>query len=143
MATALPPAESAEPPKGSLHVSLWVGQVLLACAFGAAGVGKATAPISELALDMPWVVALPVLLVRLIGVAEVAGGLGLVLPGFTGIRPALTPLAALGLALIMLLAAFFHLSRGEMSAIVINAVLGLLSLFVAWGRARRAPLAPR
>jgi len=130
-------------PKGSLHTALWVAQFLLACAFGTAGVGKSTAPIAELAVDMPWVTDLPALLVRFIGVAEFAGGLGMVLPSVTGIRPVLTPLAAIGLALVMALAAVFHLTRGEVPAIFINAALGALALFVAWGRFVKAPIPPR
>lgn len=130
-------------PKGALHTALWVAQFLLACAFGMAGVGKSTAPIAELAPDMPWVLDVPVALVRFIGAAEFAGGLGMVLPAVTGIRPVLTPLAALGLALIMLLAAVFHVTRGEVPAIAINAALAALALFVAWGRWSRAPIPPR
>lgn len=108
-----------------------------------AGVGKSTAPIAELALDLPWVRDLPVLVVRFIGVAEFAGGLGMVLPAVTGIRPVLTALAGLGLALVMVLAAGFHAMRGELPVIAVNALLGALALFVAWGRFKKAPIPPR
>jgi putative oxidoreductase len=143
MAFAAPSAGSQTAPKGGLHTALWIAQILLACAFGMAGVGKSTAPIAELAPDMPWVLDIPEALVRFIGLSEFAGGLGMVLPSVTGIRPVLTPLAALGLALIMLLAAAFHLVRGEVPVIAFNAVLGAMALFVAWGRLRRAPIPPR
>jgi putative oxidoreductase len=73
-------------------------------------------------------------LLRFIGVAELAGGLGLILPAATRIRPMLTPLAALGLATIMTLAFVFHIQRGEWDALPVNAVLGALAAFVAWGR---------
>ena len=108
-----------------------------------AGVGKSTAPIAELAPDLPWVLDLPELVVRFIGVAEFAGGLGMVLPAVTGIRPVLTSLAGLGLALVMVLAAGFHAMRGELPIIGVNAILGALALFVAWGRYKKAPIPPR
>ena len=91
----------------------------------------------------PWVASLPVALVRFIGVAELAGALGLVLPAVTRIRPSLTPLAASGLATIMALAIPFHLVRGETGAIVFNVVLGALGAVVAWGRGRWAPITAR
>ena len=143
MATAATSATAPAAPKGGMHTSLWIAQFLLACAFGMAGVGKSTAPIAELAPDIPWVVDLPVPLVRFIGAVEFAGGLGMVLPSVTGIRPVLTPLAAVGLAVVMVLAAGFHFLRGELMGIVVNAVLGALAVFVAWGRLRKAPIPPR
>jgi hypothetical protein len=81
--------------------------------------------------------------VRFIGVAELAGALGLILPAATRIQPRLTALAAVGLATMMALAIPFHLMRGETGAIVFNLVLGSLAAFVAWGRERRAPIEPR
>lgn len=104
---------------------------------------KATQPIPELAVKMVWANDIPEALVRFIGVSEVLGGLGLVLPAATRIKPMLTPLAALGLAAIMLLAALFHLVRAEFAAIVTNVVLGGLAMFVAWGRTKKAPILPR
>ena len=123
-------------------ISLWVVQVLVALGFGMAGFMKATAPLETLAANMTWVAAMPGL-VRFIGVAELLGALGMILPAATRIRPMLTPAAGLGLVIIMVLAALFHLTRGEFSAIGANAILGLLAGFVAWGRLRKAPIAPR
>ena len=91
----------------------------------------------------PWVTSLPVPLLRFIGFAELAGAVGLLLPAWTRIHPALTPLAASGLALIMALAVPFHLVRGEGGAIGLNALLGSLALFITWGRTRRATILPR
>ena len=91
---------------------------------------------------MGWPGDLPPALVRFIGASELAGALGLVLPSATRIRPLLTPLAAMGLVIVMLLAALFHISRGEWLALPINAVLGGLAAFVAWGRLRKAPIFP-
>ena len=68
------------------------------------------------------------------------GAIGLILPAATKIKPTLTPLAALGLLTIMILAMAFHLSRGEAQALPINMVLGGLAAFVAWGRTKKAPI---
>lgn len=129
-------------PSKAWGISLWVVQVLVALGFGMAGFMKATAPLETLAANMTWVTAMPGL-VRFIGVAELLGALGMILPAATRLRPVLTPAAGLGLVIIMVLAALFHLTRGEFSAIGANAVLGLLAGFVAWGRLRKAPIAPR
>lgn len=126
-----------------LHGSLWAAQVLLGLAFLAAGAMKTSTPYGELAAKMAWVSAVPEGLVRLIGISELFGGIGLVLPAATRIRPWLTPLAAAGLALVMLLASAFHLSRGEAAAVPVNLVLGGLAAFIAWGRFRKAPISVR
>jgi uncharacterized membrane protein YphA (DoxX/SURF4 family) len=122
---------------------LWIVQILLAVAFLAAGVMKLTTPIGDLAQNMAWVNDVPVWLVRFIGLAEAAGGLGLILPALTRIQPQLTPLAGAGLALDMFLAAGFHLTRGEFGFIVPNIVLLALAAFVAYGRWKLAPIRPR
>jgi hypothetical protein len=72
--------------------------------------------------------------VRFIGIVELAAALGLILPAVTGIAPILTPLAATGLAVVMVLAAITHVRRKEPSGIAVNAVLFALAVFVAWGR---------
>ena len=127
----------------ALSSSLWVVQVLLAVAFGFAGVMKSTAPIADLVEKMVWPGALPEAVVRFIGLSELAAALGLTLPSLTRIKPALTPLAAAGLVVVMSLAAIFHITRGEISALPINIGLGALAMFVAWGRWKKAPIAPR
>jgi len=127
----------------ALHVTLWIVQLLLAVAFGMAGVMKSTQPIADLAAAMVWPGDLPAVLVRFIGVSELAGALGLVLPAATRIRPLLTPLAAIGLVVVMVLASLFHISRGEWFALPINFALGGLAAFVAWGRLRKVPIPPR
>lgn len=71
---------------------------------------------------------------RLIGVAELAAALGLILPAATGIAPMLTPVAATGLVVVMVLAAITHARRKEPGAIAFNAVLLVLASVVAWGR---------
>jgi putative oxidoreductase len=121
-----------------MNILLWVVQVLLACAFGMAGVMKSTQPVEALVQGgMAWAGQMPLAMVRFIGVSELLGAIGLILPAATKIKPFLTPLAALGLLTIMILAMAFHLSRGEVQATPINIVLGGLAAFVAWGRTRR------
>jgi hypothetical protein len=124
----------------TIHVVLWIGQALLAAVFLLVGYTHAIAVAIARA---PWVASLPVPLVRFIGVTELAGALGLLVPAATRIQPTLTPLAAAGLSTVMALAIPFHMLRGETQEIAINVVLGALAAFVAWARARRAPIAPR
>lgn len=76
---------------------------------------------------------------RFIGVAEVLGAMGLILPGLLGIRPGLTPLAAAGLVIIMIGATAVTLLSGDVMTALIPLVVGLLSAFVAYGRWRLAP----
>lgn len=117
-----------------MNIALWVVQGLLAVGFGLAGVVKSTQPKEKLAANLPWVEDFSAGTVRLIGVVELAAALGLVLPAVTGIAPVLTPLAAAGLAVVMVLAAVVHVRRKEPSGVVVNAVLFALAVFVAWGR---------
>jgi uncharacterized membrane protein YphA (DoxX/SURF4 family) len=124
-----------------MHILLWTVQVLLAVAFGMAGLMKSTQPIDALVqAGMAWTAEVPFLMVRFIGVSELLGAIGLILPAATKVKPQLTPLAALGLLTIMILAMAFHLSRGEAQALPINMILGGLAAFVAWGRTTTAPL---
>lgn len=126
------------------NIALWILQVLLGLAFISAGVMKTFQPIEALlASGLTWVNDFPVLMVRFIGVSELAGGLGLILPAALRIKPILTPVAGFALALVMLLALAYHAVKGEFQAFPINLVLGGLSAFVGWGRFKKAPIAPR
>ena len=129
--------------RSGLRIALWIVQGLLAVAFGAAGALKLTTPYDQLAQNMSWVGHVPAGLVRFIGLSELAGALGLVLPGLTGIKPGLTSLAALGLSTVMVLGAGFHVYLGEASLVGPSVVLGILAAFVTWGRYFRAPIAAR
>jgi putative oxidoreductase len=126
-----------------LHVGLWVVQGLLGAVFLLAGLGHLASPIEQLRAQNPWVTGTMGQFVRFIGAAEVLGSLGLVLPAATRIKPSLTPLAALGLTTVMVLAALTHAARGEFFMIVVNALLGGMGAFVAWGRWRKEPIARR
>ena len=130
-------------PSKALHVALWIVQVLLAAMFLMAGFMKISQPITQLATSLPWVSQVPEALVRFIGAAEVLGGLGLLLPSLLRIQPRLTVLAAVGLVLVMVLAAGFHLTRGEGGMVGPNLVIALLAVFVAWGRSNKAPIAAK
>ena len=130
-------------PSKALHVSLWAAQLLLGLLFVFGGLMKTSQPIAELAQKLVWPGALPEGLVRFIGLSELLGGLGLVLPSATRVKPWLTPLAGVGLATIMLLASLFHLSRGELGVLPMNFALGGLAAFIAWGRYKKVPILPR
>jgi hypothetical protein len=117
--------------------ALWTVQVLLALVFLFAGGVKLVTPFEEMAAQMP--IALPELFLRFIGVAEVLGALGLILPGLLRIRPGLTPLAAAGLVIIMIGATVLTLAGGLGAMALIPLVVGLLAAFVAYGRWQLAP----
>ena len=127
-------------PSKALNIILWIAQVLLAGMFLMSGFMKVAQPIEELAKMLPWASQVPAGLVRFIGISEVLGGLGLILPALLRIKPILTAWAAVGLALVMLFAAGFHASRGETSAIGMNVILALVAIFIAWGRFKKAPI---
>ena len=112
---------------------LWLVQGLLALLFLWAGGMKLVLPLEKLAGPIP----LPGLFMRFIGVAEVLGAIGLILPGLLHIRPVLTPLAAIGLLIIMMGAVVITWLGGEIGMAVIPLAVGLLLAFVAYGRWRR------
>jgi uncharacterized membrane protein YphA (DoxX/SURF4 family) len=115
--------------------ALWIVQGLLALLFLFAGGMKLVLPLEALTEEMP----LPGLFVRFIGVAEVLGAIGLILPGLLRMWPGLTPLAAAGLVLIMIGATVLTLASGQVAPALIPIVVGLLLAFVAYGRWRVAP----
>ncbi len=130
-------------PNKGLHIALWVAQILLAGSFLLGGSFRGFAPMEVLAEKIPWVPDVPAWVTRLSGISEVLGALGLILPSATRIKPSLAPIAACCLILVMLLAAGFHVSRGEYPYIGVNVMFGVLLGFVAWGRFKKAPIAPR
>jgi putative oxidoreductase len=144
MTSAASPSAPTSTPTASkgLQITLWVAQVLLALFFLMAGYAHGFVPIEEAAKSATWIDDVPFALARFIGYAEVAGALGLILPAATRVAPWLTPVAAAGLALIMILAIPFHIMRGEVSVIWIHVLVTAVALFVAWGRWKRAPILP-
>jgi uncharacterized membrane protein len=117
-----------------MNVVLWMLQAVLALAFAMAGFMKLTQPKQKLIERFPWVQDFSPATVKLIGTAELAAALGLVLPAASGVAPMLTPLATTGLVALMVLAAITHARRKEPGAIAFNATLLILAAIVAWGR---------
>ena len=118
-----------------MNVVLWIVAILLAAAFGFAGLAKLTQP-KEALLEkgMAWAEDFSQPVIRFIGSMELLAAIGLVLPPLVGVAEVLTPLAAAGLVVVMALAAATHARRKESQMIVVNAVLLALAGFVAWGR---------
>lgn len=132
-----------KPSSRALRISLWVAQVLLAAMFVMSGVMKASMPIEQLSAMMPWTGSVPLTFVKFISIAELLGGIGVLLPSVLRIKPWLSVWAAAGLATILLLSIPFHLSRGETQMIGMNAVMMLVAVFAAWGRWKKVPLEAR
>ncbi len=117
-----------------MNIVLWVLQGLLALAFLVSGIGKLMRRKEDAQRQMAWMEDFSQPTIRLIGAAEVLGALGLILPAATGIAPVLTPLAATGLAIVMLGAIVVHVRRREPSGVAVAAVLFVLAAIIAWGR---------
>jgi uncharacterized membrane protein len=125
-----------------MNALLWVLQILFGLYFLAVGVLHFILPegLPEL---MGWMYELPETLHVIVGIAEIAGGIGLILPAVTGVLPGLVSWAALGLAVVMVGAAIWHAGRGETAQIGLNVVNAVILLFIAYGRSRLRPLQPR
>jgi uncharacterized membrane protein YphA (DoxX/SURF4 family) len=115
--------------------ALWVAQVLLAVLFLWAGGFKLIASAEQMAGPG----APPAAFLRFIGVVELLGALGLILPGLTGIRPGLTPLAAAGLVIVMAGAVALTLAGGGGVTAMVPLVVGVLAAWIAYARWRLAP----
>jgi|ERR1700676_1016198 uncharacterized membrane protein YphA (DoxX/SURF4 family) len=126
---------STNPPDRKTNVVLWILQVLLAVLFMFAGVMKFVMPIEEMTKQ----IALPGLFLHFIGVAEILGAIGLILPGILRIRTGLTPLAAAALVVIMVGATVVNLMTGQQGGALTTVVVGLLLALVAYSRWRMAP----
>ncbi|MFN8637100.1 MAG: DoxX family protein [Chloroflexota bacterium] len=113
-----------------MNVALWIVQILLALAYLGFGGMKLMLPAEQLAAGSP----VPVTFMRFIGVCEVLGAFGLILPWMLGIRPMLTPLAAVGLTIVMVGAVVITVMTMGVMPALLPLVLGLLDAFVAWGR---------
>jgi hypothetical protein len=118
-----------------MNIVLWVVAGIAAAAFLGAGLAKITGKREKMLERMAWVADYEQNQVKLIGVVEVLGAIGLILPAVTGIAPILVPIAATGLVITSVLAAIMHIRRGDgFGSAVPVLVLGLLAAFVAWGR---------
>jgi len=119
---------------------LWVLQVFLALAFLAHGLLLLFPPA---AVVDQMNAALPRWFQVFVGIAEVLAAVGLTIPGLTGIQPWLVPAAAVGLMIVMVSATVFHVARGEMSSAATTVLLLAMATFVAYMRARTAPIRSR
>ena len=122
-----------------MNVALWIVQGLLAALFVFSGGMKLVLPIEK----MTDPVALPGLFLRFIGVCELLGGIGLILPSLLRIRPGLTPLAATGLIVIMIGAVVISVIYMGVASALIPLLVGILAAFIAYGRSRLAPIRPK
>lgn len=120
---------------------LWIGQGVLAWAFLFNGAIKIILSPADLAVSGPanlWAADAPPLLVIVVGIIELAGALGVVLPWLTGRQRHLTAWAGGGLALIMLVAAILHVTRAEFSIVPLNVILAAIGVAVFLGRRVKA-----
>jgi uncharacterized membrane protein YphA (DoxX/SURF4 family) len=118
-----------------MNLALWIIAIVLAVGFAASGLMKIVRSKEQLvASGFGWAQDVSPTTIRLIGVAEILGAIGLIVPAATHIAPILVPLAAVGLALVMVGAAAMHARRKEAPMVAINAVLLGLAIVVAWGR---------
>lgn len=118
-----------------MNTILWIVQGILAAMYLMAGSMKTSQPKEKLVkMGLEWTGRFPISTVRFIGSSELLGAAGLILPLALGIAPLLTPVAASGLALMMLLATIHHLKHKESGAAVFTVILMLAAVFVAWGR---------
>ena len=128
-----------------MNVTLWVAQLLGGVFFSITGFGKLLcfnpALWNQALHEVSWFSAVPQNLFIFIGVCEFLGGVGLILPAITRVKPKLTPFAAIGLTLIMILAAGFHIARAEYNFLATNVVLGAVAAFIAYGRLSVRPIA--
>ncbi len=125
------------------NIGLWIAQVLMAGLFGLVGITKLTTPISELAEMLPWITESPEMVVRFIGLSELLGAVGLILPTALRMQPQLTNFAAIGLAIVMVLATGFHVYRGEFEVVPVNIILLGILILINWGRNKKAPVLPK
>ena len=117
-----------------MNIALWIIQSILAAMFVMAGVMKSTQPIDKLVKTVTWADRFPLTTVRIIGVCELLGAIGLILPWLLNIVPVLTPIAASGIALVQFLAIFHHAKHKENNALAFNIVLMCMAAFIAYGR---------
>src|SRR5882757_2586057 len=118
-----------------MNLVLWIVAIVLAAVFAGSGLMKQFVPKDKLVTaGQGWAQDYSQTSIRLIGLAEILGAIGLVLPAAVHIAPILVPLAAIGLVLVMVGAAIVHTRRNEPMNVAVNLVLIALAVFVAWGR---------
>lgn len=126
-------------------MALWVAQSVLAYLYGISGIALTSQPILSLVmLGAYFAMDAPEVVIRLVGVFQVLGAIGIVVPALTRVLPGLSTFAALGLSVLQSMAILWLAWRGELgSPAPLNVILLFLSLFVLWGRTVKAPIRPR
>jgi uncharacterized membrane protein len=124
-------------------IALWIAQLLLAAAYGLFGSMKATQTLDQLSIMMKWIPDFPPMFVRTLGIVELLGAIGLILPSLFRIQPRLTVIAALCILAHQFCAVALHASKGEFDVLGLNVVLIALAAFIFWGRRTKAIVAPR
>lgn len=124
-----------------MNLILWILAFLLAAVFVGSGVAKLVTARDQQIDHMPYVEDFPHSVIRGIGVLEILGAIGLILPALTGVATVLVPLAGGGLAITMVFAALVHTRRGDgIAATLPSILLAIVSVFVAWSRFGPYPL---
>jgi uncharacterized membrane protein len=114
-----------------MNTAMWIIQGILAAMFAMTGIMKSTQSKDKLIKNLPWVDDFSLQTVRFIGISELLGGIGIIIPMVTGILPILAPIAASGLAVIMILAAIHHFPKREYKEVLFNAALFIPLAIVA------------
>lgn len=128
----------------AMKLALWVAQIFIALMFCYSGYLKLATPLPALAeMGMAWPSEVSPVFLTFIGLVDLAGGIGILLPALTRIMPRLTVWAALGCSVLQICAIIFHALREEFALLPFNFILLALALFVLWGRSNRAPVTPR
>lgn len=122
------------------NILLWIAQILLSLSLIWAAYLKMVQPITQLQAMWPWTGEVSPTFVKFTGVIDLLGGLGVLLPALLKFKPMLTPIAAVGIVLLMISASIFHICRGEASQIGFNLVFGAIAAFVAYGRFKLVPI---
>lgn len=136
-------ARSPRSPAVGLNVALWIVQLLLSLTLAGGAIWKVGMPTQELAKNMPWMGEVSPAFLYTTALFDLLGGLGLILPSATRIRPGLTPIAALACIALMVAAIIFHVARGEAADTPFNFLLIALLVFVYWGRKTKVPIQER
>ena len=127
-----------------MNIVLWILQILLALLFLFSGGMKLVIPPEVLkSMGSPNQVQFPGWFIQFIGVVEVLGGLGLILPALLRIRPSLTPLAAAGLVIVMIGAVVVSIMGDGVKAAIVPFIVGVLVVFIAYGRLKLKPIQSR
>jgi uncharacterized membrane protein len=127
----------------TIHIILWIAQIVLSASLIWGGMMKFFQPIEKLSALWPWTSQVPVELLKLTGFIDLLGAIGLILPSLLRIKPKLIPISAIGIIILMICASIFHIVRGEASQIGANIIFALIAIFIAWGRFFKAPILPK